>query len=77
MATTVIDPTDGSTYEIMSLGRYWDILDSGTGHRPDALHDDGPWPSLEQALAALRTMCQQKEGQKAGFGHPAVHAHHH
>ncbi|HZU36532.1 MAG TPA: hypothetical protein VFA18_11515, partial [Gemmataceae bacterium] len=59
-----IDPTDGSTYEVVSLGRYWDIQESGTGHRPGALQDEGPWPSQEQALRALRQMCQQKERER-------------
>lgn len=74
MATTVIDPTDGSSYDIVSVGRYWDVVESSNGDRPEGLHDQGPWASLEQALAALRAFCQKKEAQTGVLSRPSVHA---
>ncbi len=72
MATTVIDPTDGSTYDIVPAGRYWDIRQAVTGDRPEGLEDKGPWPSMDQALAALRELCQRKQREAQTAGRPTV-----
>jgi hypothetical protein len=61
MSTTVIDPTDGTAYDLVRLGGKWDICEAGTDRRPAELDGTGPWDSPEQALQALRTMCAAKE----------------
>jgi hypothetical protein len=62
MGTTVIDPGDGASYDLVLEGRRWAIRETGTGREPVGLNGRGPWGTPEQALAALRQLCSGKGG---------------
>jgi hypothetical protein len=61
MGMTVIDPSDGKSYDLTSDGDRWTIRETGTGRTPRDLPINGPWKTREQALAALRQMCSHDE----------------
>ena len=69
MAMTVIDPSDGTSYELAPDHGRWTIRDMATGQPPQEL-SSGPWKTKEQALDALRQMCSHKElahGSRRGY----------
>jgi len=61
MSLTVIDPHDGTGYEIAYENKAWTIRETGDGLIPPPLRGRGPWPTQEQAFRALREMCAHKE----------------
>ena len=56
MAITVIDPSDGSSYDVLSDGVGWTIRENANGRPPAELQGRGPWQTAEHALKALRDM---------------------
>ena len=64
MAMTVIDPSDGTSYELTPEGGKWTIRETATGRLPHGLSTGGPWKTEEQALDALRQMCSHKTADR-------------